>query len=736
MANDSRVVRRPVLVPALDRYASVLAVVPHYRCEAWLAQCLDSLLSQTRPLQRIVVVDDHSGEPPVDIVRRFPGVTLLASEENVGPYRLIQAVFDQTRFDAYLISHADDWSARERLEVLLAEAERTGAELLGSQEVRIHRDEADALTIRYPLDVNAAMEARPPTPPLLHPTSLIARSLLDRLGGFATGLRSGADLEFLVRAALAARVVNVPEFLYFRRIRPRAREEREAAARAPVRDEALGSPWGHVLAATAVTTASERNGLAPSALAQPVSLVHHCGPPLNAVATRPSPKVAARVAAAVSTARPADARPQRGGEDAEPAPVFVIGAPRSSVNLLVWCLGQHPNLPASLDSAWIGHLAVSLQKTVAPFLPDVDSALPGDPPPGGPRARPPAEVWRAFGETAHRLVAPSPSKRWVDGSTDAVFHVYGLRRLFPRARFIHVVRDAAGTVASLVRDASGDGFHTETSALDFWVRASRAGLEAERALGSGAVLRVRHEDMVRTPEAVIRRCLRFLDEPYFEGCTWPLTTIGREGDAAAGGASALPPASARIVRELEAALLAEAEPHLPGHGLDVARFGRAFGTGRTAAPKTAAPRPQRLRDAVAAATPPGAVVLVVDAPDVATLEIEGREARCFGPVDAEGAGRARPADSAEAIAWLERQRALGAEYVVFPSAAFWWLDAYPAFRYHLERVSRASIHRRDSCRIYALQPPGVAAGAVTPAGALAAHANGAGRAAAPAGPRG
>lgn len=43
----------------------VLAIVPHYRCEAWLKRCLESLVNQTRTPDRIVVVDDGSENPPI-----------------------------------------------------------------------------------------------------------------------------------------------------------------------------------------------------------------------------------------------------------------------------------------------------------------------------------------------------------------------------------------------------------------------------------------------------------------------------------------------------------------------------------------------------------------------------------------------------------------------------------------------------------------------------------------------
>src|SRR5690348_174805 len=74
--------------------SAVLAVVTHYRCEKWLENCLTALVTQTRPPQNIVVVDDASSPPPVDIVKRCSQVTLLSAVENVGSYRLLQQIVD------------------------------------------------------------------------------------------------------------------------------------------------------------------------------------------------------------------------------------------------------------------------------------------------------------------------------------------------------------------------------------------------------------------------------------------------------------------------------------------------------------------------------------------------------------------------------------------------------------------------------------------------------------------
>ncbi len=207
--------------PAIKFSSRVMAVIPHYKCEQWLPQCLESLLTQTRPPDAVVVVDDGSPTPPEDIVKRFPGVTLMAAAENVGPYRLVQQVIDSFDADVYMFQDADDWSAADRLELLLKEAERTGAEMVGCQEMQVPAPPEGPCGLRpvcYPLDVNLALTGTQ-RQALMHGGSIITRSLVRRAGGFATGLRFGGDTEFIYRVMNLARIVNIPDFCYFRRVR-------------------------------------------------------------------------------------------------------------------------------------------------------------------------------------------------------------------------------------------------------------------------------------------------------------------------------------------------------------------------------------------------------------------------------------------------------------------------------------------------------------------------------------
>jgi hypothetical protein len=201
----------------LHEGSRILAIVPHFHCETWLATALESLRSQTRQADAIVVIDDGSPHPPTDIVEQFAGCTLLVAERNHGPYRIIQQVIEDTDYDGYLFQDADDWSAHDRLDLLLRAAARTGAELVGCQEGRWQAGQSVACCL-FPVDANRALAAAP-VHALLHPTSLVSRALVMRSGGYATGLRFFGDAEFLCRSHPWGIVKNIPYVSYFRQSR-------------------------------------------------------------------------------------------------------------------------------------------------------------------------------------------------------------------------------------------------------------------------------------------------------------------------------------------------------------------------------------------------------------------------------------------------------------------------------------------------------------------------------------
>ena len=216
-------------------------------------------------------------------------------------------------------------------------------------------------------------------------------------------------------------------------------------------------------------------------------------------------------------------------------PVFVVGSPRSGTSILTWCLGQHPNMFPVPESNWLGDFAISVaighQIGAARGDRSILSAMDISQ----------DELFAILGRSINdlilrhrkdlerkRQVTSEESERkgrWVDGTPEYSFHICGLRKLFPKALFIHLVRDVRSVVRSMLNFhpvAGHDLVNNEQEAYNYWFRTVSSCLLAERAYGPRVVLRLRYSDLLNAPEIAMRSVLEFIGERYTTACLNPL----------------------------------------------------------------------------------------------------------------------------------------------------------------------------------------------------------------------
>jgi hypothetical protein len=125
------------------------------------------------------------------------------------------------------------------------------------------------------------------------------------------------------------------------------------------------------------------------------------------------------------------------------------------------------------------------------------------------------------------------------------------------------------------------------------------------------------------------------------------------------------------------------------------------GTSSAASPDDYDTLVARIRDIVSARLPAHAAVLVVSRGDDRLLVPEDAAAH-FPQGTSGGYAGFYPYDSEAAVTHLEELRADGAEYLLFPSTAYWWLDYYGGLTKHLLMTARV-VHHDRHCLIFDLR---------------------------------
>lgn len=133
----------------------------------------------------------------------------------VGPFLARQFMVEQSNREYIYLLDSDDIAVKSRFSKLMLEIEERNLDLLGSHELRIDQIGKKLAVIRFPLNVNFALEKKS-FHPLLHGTCIVSRKEFLRAGGYSTDGKFGYDSQFLLRAFFFLRIGNIDDFLYLR----------------------------------------------------------------------------------------------------------------------------------------------------------------------------------------------------------------------------------------------------------------------------------------------------------------------------------------------------------------------------------------------------------------------------------------------------------------------------------------------------------------------------------------
>ena len=211
------------------------------------------------------------------------------------------------------------------------------------------------------------------------------------------------------------------------------------------------------------------------------------------------------------------------------APFFIVGVHRSGTTLLRYMLSSSPRIYIPPESDFIPRFfgrdplsplsrerAVNILTTLWSSYRFVKEWQ-GEPPDAEAFVdRLPERTPRAFLQALYsQYAAQNGAVRWGDKTPIYASYMDLIHRIFPEARFVHVIRDGRDVALSMLDKWGEKEFHIDIYfAAKSWVRRIRQARASGARLGPDLYYELRYEDLVRDPEAELRPLCRFLAEPY------------------------------------------------------------------------------------------------------------------------------------------------------------------------------------------------------------------------------
>lgn len=218
------------------------------------------------------------------------------------------------------------------------------------------------------------------------------------------------------------------------------------------------------------------------------------------------------------------------------SPVFIVGAPRSGTTMLQYRLRNLPsislptgeshffmplyrNREAFGDLSQLANIRVVLQAMYDQSREFLETDLHGmrfD------RDALAAELHAAGRHTLPAIIGGLFEKnargegkvRWGDKTPYYVMHMTRLLEWFPKAQFVHLIRDGRDVALSLFGRRNDFYVYNAYFAAEYWESYIEKGREQGRQLPPGQYLELRYEDLLAQPEVTMQTLCEFLGEPY------------------------------------------------------------------------------------------------------------------------------------------------------------------------------------------------------------------------------
>ena len=205
--------------------STTTAIVPTYNRARFVEPCLKAILSQSRPVSQILVINDGSQDDTEQVVSGFGSSVSLVTTENRGKSAALNLALSRATGDYIWVIDDDDLVRPDALSALAGTLDRhDDVDITYGRHDRFRVDETTGKQVSLGTGYWATCTPETFLISTLEdffahqPGMLVRKSLYDAVGGFDETLTRSIDYEMLIRLARAGRAVEVLQIAFDQRV--------------------------------------------------------------------------------------------------------------------------------------------------------------------------------------------------------------------------------------------------------------------------------------------------------------------------------------------------------------------------------------------------------------------------------------------------------------------------------------------------------------------------------------
>jgi glycosyltransferase involved in cell wall biosynthesis len=200
------------------------AIITVFNGEEYLAEAIQSLLSQTFKDFELIIVNDGSTDGTAKIIQRYAAGDSrirFIDLSRVGRVGALNIGCRQAQGEYIAIMDADDISLPHRFEYQIDFLRKNvGVALLGTGVQKVDKDGRSFATVIFPLNCEEIRERLKSQGCFAHSTVVMAKDAVLAVGGYRKAFPPAEDYDLWLRLAENYEVANLPQALVMYRVHP------------------------------------------------------------------------------------------------------------------------------------------------------------------------------------------------------------------------------------------------------------------------------------------------------------------------------------------------------------------------------------------------------------------------------------------------------------------------------------------------------------------------------------